>query len=102
MAPEGCNRFSAKVTASSKFIRPAKNWAYLFIMGTLIKIKKYGVCRPKSKALNRFIRCLNLRISTQVLDQASLFFGHPKSRHEFGELQTEVIGIQCRCLLLHQ
>ena len=60
-----------------------------------------GVCRPKSKELNRFIRCLNLRISTQVLDQASLFL-HPKGRHEFGELQTEVIGIQCRYLLLHQ
>ena len=61
-----------------------------------------GLCRPRSKELNGFFGCLNLRISTQVLNQPSLFFGHPKGRHEFGEFQTEVIGIQCRCLLLHQ
>ncbi len=61
-----------------------------------------GLCRPKPKELNGFFRCFNLRISTQVLDQASLIFGHLKGRYEFGELQTEVIGIQCRCLLLHQ
>ena len=36
------------------------------------------------------------------LDQPSPFFGRPKDRHQFGKLQAEVIGIECRCLLLHE
>ena len=61
-----------------------------------------GLCRPRSKELNGFFGCLNLRIYTQVLDQPSPFIWHPKDRHQLGELQTDVIGIECRCLLLHE
>ena len=69
-----------------------------------LKINKNlnGLCRPRSKELNGFFGYLNLRIHTQVLDQPSLFFWHPKDGHQLGELQTEVIGIECRCLLLHE